>query len=148
MSNCKYLRIKSKKYKRYIYCQKDKKEITFDICKKCNHKEYKKTKEIKNKSSKLAKAERNRNSILQADSKHCFVCGATGKLDKDEVFGGSNRRTSIKWNLIYYLCRKCHSRKEVDKELRQKLHDNAREVFIEKYGEELFLKEFKKMYIK
>lgn len=147
MSNCRYLKVKSKQYEKYLYCSKSKTRINFDRCKCCKNKEYKKYKEIRNKSKKLAKAERNRISIIQNDTEKCFVCDQKVHLDKDEAFGGSNRQTSIKWNLIYYLCRICHDKKDIDKELRQKLHNHAKEVFIEKYGEELFLKEFGKNYI-
>ena len=35
---------------------------------------------------------------------------------------------------------------DIDKEIRQVLHDFARETFIKIYSEDLFLKEFKKMY--
>jgi len=144
---CIFLRKRSRKYKVIFYCKAKKKEITLRECKKCSKRAFKVNKPIKTKTKKLAKAERNRKSILQADNKRCYVCGQATHLDKDEAFGGCNRQTSIKWRLVYYLCRKCHKRKDVDKELRQKLHDNAREVFINKYGEELFLKEFGKYYI-
>lgn len=144
---CIYFKVKSHKYEKYLYCDKCKKEISFDTCKGCKYKEYKQYKKLKLKSKKLAKAERKRSSILQSDTEYCFVCNLKKDVDKDEAFGGSNRQTSIKWNLVYYLCRECHSRKDVDKELRQSLHDNARKIFIDKYSEELFLKEFGKFYI-
>lgn len=147
MSKCRYFKVKSKKYEKYLYCSNYKCKINFNDCNNCKSKEYKQQKNIRNKSKKLAKSERNRKSILQNDTERCFVCSRKVHLDKDEAFGGSNRQTSIKWNLIYYLCRMCHGKKDIDKELRQKLHNHAKEVFIEKYGEELFLKEFGKFYI-
>lgn len=67
-------------------------------------------------------------------------------MDKHEALGGSNRQKSMQWGLVYYLCRKCHSKADLDKDIKQYLHDYARNKFIEIYSEELFLKEFKKMY--
>ena len=49
--NCIHLRIRTKDYKKYIYCnhQKNKKEIKFKDCKTCKYKEFKEVKEIKRK---------------------------------------------------------------------------------------------------
>jgi uncharacterized protein YlaI len=101
---------------------------------------------IKQKSKKLAKLEKDRFSILQKNDKKCFICKRQLKLDKHEALGGSNRQKSMQWGLVYYLCRECHSKADLDKNTKQYLHDFAREIFIKNYSEELFLKEFKKMY--
>ena len=98
----------------------------------------KQTTKIKQKSSKLAKKERNRFSILQKDNTKCFVCGRQIKLDKHEAFGGSNR----------HLCRKCHQKADTDEITIDYLHDFARQKFIKKYDKEKFLKEFGKNYKK
>lgn len=102
--------------------------------------------QIKQKSSKLAKLEKDRFSILQKNDKKCFICKRQLKLDKHEALGGSNRQKSMQWGLVYFLCRECHSKADLDKNTKQYLHDFAREVFIKNYSEELFLKEFTKMY--
>lgn len=103
---------------------------------------------IKKKRNKLAQKEKKRFSILQEENGQCFVCKQYFKeLDKHEAFGGSNRQKSIEWGLVYYLCRKCHSKADIDKITRQMLHDYARKKFIEKHGEEKFLMEFKKNYL-
>ena len=103
---------------------------------------------IKQKSNKLAKKEKDRFSILQKEDGKCFVCKRKIKeLDKHEAFGGSNRQKSIEHGLVYYLCRKCHQKADLDKNTRQDLHDYAREKFIKKYSEEKFLKEFGKNYL-
>lgn len=139
-----YPRMKNKQP--YLYCKNKSKQVTYDECKNCRKREIKKNRSIKKKTNKLAKKERNRFSILQSDTTICYICQRELKLDKHEAFGGSNRQTSIKWGLVYYLCRICHEEVDVNKELRQKLHDFARETFINKYNEKLFLQEFKKMY--
>lgn len=81
--------------------------------------------QIKQKSNKLAKKERNRFSILQ-QKKECFLCGSRKELDKHEAFGGSNRQKSMEWGLVYYLCRKCHGKADLDKSTRKYLHDFAK----------------------
>lgn len=121
---------------------------SFNPCPKNTIKKEKVKTRIKQKSSKLAKLEKNRFSILQEENNKCFLCKRTfKKLDKHEAFGGSNRQKSIEWGLVYYLCRKCHSKADLDKNTRQMLHDFAREEFIKIHGKEKFLIEFKKTYI-
>ena len=110
-------------------------------------KKKEKQEKIKQKSNKLAKKEKNRFSILQKDNTKCFLCNKRVKLDKHEALGGANRQKSIEHGLIYYLCRICHQKADLDKNIRQYLHNYAREKFIKKYDEEKFLKEFGKKYI-
>lgn len=86
----------------------------------------KETTKIKQKSNKLAKKERDRFSILQEENGKCFVCGKQKKTDKHEAFGGSNRQKSMEWGLIYYLCRACHQKADVDEVTRKMLHDFAK----------------------
>lgn len=104
--------------------------------------------QIKKKSKKLAKLEKNRFSILQEENGSCFICNRQlKKLDKHEAFGGANRKKSIEYGLVYYLCRKCHQKADSDKNTRQVLHKLARKEFIKKYSKEKFLKEFGKNYL-
>lgn len=103
---------------------------------------------IKQKSKKLAKAEKNRFSILQEENGKCFICNRQlKKLDKHEALGGSNRQRSIQYGLVYYLCRKCHQKADLDKNIRNKLQNYAKKQFIKIYSKEKFLKEFGKNYI-
>lgn len=121
---------------------------SFNPCPKNTVKKEKVKTRIKQKSNKLAKKEKDRFSILQKEDGKCFVCKRTFKeLDKHEAFGGSNRQKSIEWGLVYYLCRKCHQKADLDKKTRQDLHSFAREKFVEIHSEEKFLKEFGKTYL-
>ncbi len=120
---------------------------SFNPCPKVKTEKKKEIKRIKQKSKKLTKKEKDRYSILQENETRCFLCKKQLKLDKHEAFGGSNRQKSMQWGLVYYLCRKCHSKADLDKQTKQYLHDYAREKFIKKYNEEQFLKEFGKRYI-
>lgn len=102
-----------------------------------------KTAEMKKKSKKLAKLEKERTSILQADNTKCFLCGKQGKLDKHEAFGGRNRQRSMRYKLVYYLCRLCHSKADTNKDIKEKLQSNARKVFIKKHSKKEFIEIFK-----
>lgn len=49
-------------------------------------------------------------SIMQTDHTRCFRCGATtGKLDRHEIYGASNRQKSKRLGLWVTLCRDCHN---------------------------------------
>lgn len=99
----------------------------------------KETTEIKKKSNKLAKLERQRDKDLIKKGK-CQYCGKeTKKLDPHEVYGGSNRKRSITNNFIKLLCRECHSNENIINQLRidtQKEYENkhTREEFIKIIG--------------
>lgn len=49
-------------------------------------------------------------SIVQSDTHRCYLCGkTTGKLDRHEIFGASNRRKSKAYGLWVMLCHySCH----------------------------------------
>ena len=126
INKCKYLRIRKKNYKCYGYCTKHKKEVPI-FC-KCDDIEYKilsnnhqikntvkalhntadKQKKIKQKSNKLAKKERYRFSILYADLTKCAECGCISNIEKNEVFEGAYRQTSIKLGMVVPFCQKHH----------------------------------------
>ncbi len=98
--------INLKKRKQKAFCKKLNKEITFDYCKNCDHKEYKR---MKTRSNKLAKLERNRHSVFTSDLDHCYICRRK-RNDLHEIFGGAKRLNSIKYGLVLPLCRECHER--------------------------------------
>lgn len=98
-----------------------------------------KKKSMKQRSSKLAKLERNRDKdrikLGLCDYCHHFSI----RLDPHEVYGGSNRKRSIKNGFVRNLCRKCHSDTKVIKQLRidvQKEYEktHTREEFIKIIG--------------
>jgi hypothetical protein len=149
-NNCIHLRIRSKKYNKYSYCIKNKKEITFEDCQNCKYKEYKKVKPLvaktplKQRSSKQNKLERNRYSIFTDNFDKCIECPNVKnlKVDKHEIFRGRNRLNSIKWGLVIPLCRGCHNDPEIERKWRLKGYNK----FVELHGKEKFIEVFK--YIK
>ena len=154
--NCKHFKRRSKNYKYYLYCNKLKKEIIFDNCRGCEFKEYKKYKErkpIKQRTSKQAKAEVNRFSILTDDLEHCIICGKA-PVNKHEIFYGSNRHNSIKHGLVIPLCTKEHHKGNVegihaDKELDLKWKQKGQQSFMKHYNKNVedFIEVFGKNYL-
>lgn len=102
----------------------------------------KKPKTIKKKSSKLAKLERNRYSIITYNLDICYVCKKHKKDHLDEVFGGRNRQTSMKYGLVIPICFKCHRKLTDNPLLKKEIQEEAKQKFIKKYSEEKFIKEF------
>lgn len=94
--------------------------------------EKKKQKKIKQKSSKLAKLERNRYSIITYNLDICYICKSHKKDHLDEVFGGRNRQTSMKYGLVIPICFKCH-RILTDNPLKKKaIQEEAKKDFYKK----------------
>lgn len=74
--------------------------------------------QMKKKSKKLAKLERQRDKEI-VKSGICEFCGKFSKrLDPHEVYGGSNRKRSIKHKFVKLLCRECHSNENIINQLR------------------------------
>lgn len=93
---CKNLKYKTKKGRKFLYCNLLKKEITFDNCKECTNKEYKKAKctinrkncakndfpvkgkTIKGKKHKLTKATeipmKVKTVVWERDNHRCIYC--------------------------------------------------------------------------
>lgn len=134
--NCTFFKRRSKNYKYYFYCTKLKKEITFDDCKGCDFKEYKKnvSKSKKNgfpeeKSPKTGKKGKiNGKSRKKAPKKRltvsketydivynesqgrCGLCSATDNLQLHHINGRGKFLTDDPNNCIM-LCMDCHHNK-------------------------------------
>lgn len=104
--------------------------------------EKKKYKAIKKKSNKLAKLERNRFSIITYNLDICYVCKKHRRDHLDEVFGGRNRQTSMKYGLVIPICFLCHRKLTDNPLLKKELQEEAKQIFIKKYSEEKFIEEF------
>ena len=163
--NCKYLK---QKLNRKLYCKKIKKEIKISNCSNCIYKEYNCTKYKDNcanknnknklstmivqKSKKLAKLERNRESILTDDLEHCIICGKS-PVNKHEIFYGKNRLKSIKYGLVIPLCTAEHHNQvgkkgiHFDSKLCKEWHIKGQKKFNEVYPELDFVEIFKRNYL-
>lgn len=141
---CKYLLKRQRKYKPYFYCKILKKEIILPCDKNCLKRNLVANRPIKNKSNKQKQLEQKRYSIITNNFNKCYYCGKEGKMDLHEVFGGSNRKRSIKYGLVVPLCRICHGNENIITYLRiaiQKLYEKT-------HSREEFIKIFGKSYIK
>lgn len=144
---CIHLRVRTKDYKKYVYCKQKKKEINFKDCRTCKYKEFKQVKELKKKSNKLKKLEAKRFSILTDNMQVCYICNKARKEDLHEIFEGSNRQTCMKWGLVIPICRKCHDEWKTNKEIKETVRKEAKEKFYKLYSKEKFLEVFGKFYI-
>ncbi len=153
-NKCIYLK---QKFNKKLECKKDKNRIPFKDCKECPFKKYKESNnsnstKLKTKSSKLAKLERERESLFTEDLKHCIICGRS-PVNKHEVFGGRNRLNSIKYKLVIPLCT-CEHHDQVncrgihfDKKLRDEWHKKGQALFQETYPDLDFQEIFKINYL-
>lgn len=137
--NCIYLTQRTKKYKPYFFCRLHKQQIALDKCKSCLKRKYKEIRAIKKKTNKLAKLERQRDKNLIKVG-ICECCGKySERLDPHEVYGGSNRKRSIKYKFVKLICPECHSSENKIIQLRidtQKEYEktHTREEFIKLIG--------------
>ena len=141
INKCRYLRIRSKKHIKYQVCLKHRLEeqINDNLCYMCSDKEYRKPKTIKKVSKKQLNFEKNRFSVFTKDLIHCIENNKhIGHIDKHEIFDGKNRLKSIKYGLVIPLCRTCHQ----DSDIKKKWQIIGKKWFIEKYNNDLFIKEF------
>lgn len=102
--------------------------------------------QIKKKSSRLAKLEKNRFSIITKDLEHCYLCG-NKKQELHELIEGKNRQASMKYGLVIPICRKCHILVTNDRTLQEKLHKVAQKEFKKHYKTENFVQIFRKNYL-
>lgn len=112
---------------------------SFNPVPKSERKAKEKVTELKKKSNKLIKIERKRDKKLIKEGKCDYCHKYFEHLDPHEIYGGSNRKRSIKNGFIKLLCRKCHSNEEVLLQLKidfqkefEKTH--TREEFIRLIG--------------
>jgi hypothetical protein len=100
---------------------------------------------MKKKSSKLAKLERNRFSILTNNLDYCIICGKT-KQDLNEIYPGRNRQNSMKYGLVIPMCRSCHTKYTNDRNMQLYWMKLGQEKFEEMYEED-FISIFKRNYL-
>lgn len=106
----------------------------------------KKSNGMKSKSSKLAKLEKNRFSIVTKSLEYCYLCG-NKKDDLHELIEGKNRQASMKYGLVIPICRKCHEIVTNDKTLQDYLHKVAQKEFKKHYKTENFMQIFGENYL-
>jgi hypothetical protein len=100
---------------------------------------------MKKKTSRLAKLERDRFSIITYDLTTCIECGKP-KQDLNEIFPGRNRQNSMKYGLVIPMCRSCHIKYTNDRNMQLKWMKIGQKAFEKTYDLE-FLDIFKRNYL-
>lgn len=98
------------------------------------------------KTSKTLKLERNRYSILTDNLSKCFICGRP-KEDIHEIYGGGNRKMSMRNGFCVPLCRQCHQLATLNYGLNMRLKMICQEKFEENGTREQFLSIIHKSYL-
>lgn len=102
---------------------------------------------MKNKSSELAKLERNRFSVFTDDLSTCYLCGRK-KDDLHEIYAGSNRQNSMRYGFVLPLCRECHYLNQNNPFFNEYWRKQGQEYFECEIGtREEFLRVFKRNYL-
>ena len=148
MSNCLHLK---QKVNKKLYCKKLKSDIMISECSNCKYKEYSiksNSTKLKKRTSKHARLERNRFSILTNDLDHCVICSSK-KDHLHEVFFGRNRANSIKYGCVIPLCSTHHTEMHRNKEWQDYWHIVAQKRFMEYYHKSVdeFIEIFKINYL-
>lgn len=151
MNNLKCLKQGFNKY----VCKYNNKVIELSKCKNCPYKEYKDINQyklknntsLKQKSSKLAKLERERFSLFTDDLEHCYFCGRK-KDNIHEVIFGKNRINSIKYGLTLPLCTEHHRIMHEDTVLIKEYKKKGQAVFQQTYPNLMFENIFRENYLK
>lgn len=144
---CKYHRIRSKKYQYYGYCTKFKKEVSL-YCKECKGNiEYKEHRTLKSRTNRQAKREKERFSIIYRDLTKCCNCGSKIGIEKNEVFEGSYRQTSIRYGMVCPFCETCHSQFHNDIMFNLFYKVMFEKEFLKTHSKEEFIKIFGQDYI-
>ena len=148
MNKCVYLRTRQKNKQIYYYCTKMRENVQKCCYIGCLEKEYKKYKQLKQKSNKQKQIESKRFSILQENKNKCYFCDKRA-VDTHELIKGRNRKKCIKWGLVVYLCRECHRKTEEDIEFYKETRKLAQLKWKEYYrkGDEEFINEFGRNYL-
>ena len=127
---CINFSVKSKKYKKYLYCRFQKKEIIFDDCKHCEYKQYKEVKKIKGKKHKQTKKteipKKVKMTVWNRDQHKCIFCGklVTWNFANAHFIPRSAGGLGIEEN-IFTACEDCH--REQDNGMNTKLYTDKAE---------------------
>ena len=148
MNKCVYLRIRQKNRQIYYYCANKRENVQKCCYIGCLEKEYKKYKQLKQKSDKQKSLEEDRFSILQNNLNKCYFCNSTA-TDWHELLKGRNRKKCIKWGLCIKICRGCHFKTEEDSSFYKETKKLAQIKWKEHYckSNEEFINEFGRNYL-
>lgn len=139
--NCKYLKVRSKNYKKFFYCSLNKCEVDANCCYCCKSKEYKEQKQLKRtplkktttKKSKMAKAceisATTKRIVWERDYHRCIFCGIAVSISCAccHFIPRSQGGLGIEQN-IFTACPDCH--REQDNGMNSKKYDAIAEKYL------------------
>lgn len=131
--SCVNLKIRSKAYKKYFYCQQLKKTIQVEDCHNCDFKQYKKIKTIKGKKHKRTKhtdiSKAVKIAVWNRDKHKCIFCGKLlpWNYANAHFIPRSAGGLGIEEN-IFTACENCHF--EQDNGLNSKLYTDKVEIYL------------------
>ena len=102
---------------------------------------------LKQKTSKLAKLERNRFSLFSDNKNKCYFCPSTYNLTWHEIFRGRNRSNSMKYGLCLRICLSCHKKYQENKVFNDEWHKKGQAMFIKTYPDLVFEDIFRENYL-
>lgn len=144
--NCKYLKVKQKKGRKFAYCALLEKEIQLTLCKYCDTKMFREIKPYLLKK-KPNKSEKHRHSIIYQDLTKCAICPQKRDIEINEVYEGSFRQRSIDNGMCIPLCHNCHSRFHNDSEFNLDIKVKFEKEYLKTHSTEDFIKLFGQDYI-
>ena len=149
--NCKNLKIRTLKGRKYAYCIKYKKVVDFNCkCSQIEYKKYKSLSKSKTPMKKVSKSrstlEKNRFSIIYQDINKCCVCGLN-KVEINEVFEGRNRFNSMKYGMCCPFCKNHHDQFHNDIEFNHYFKRLFQSKYEESHTRKEFLEIFRKNYL-
>lgn len=103
--------------------------------------------QIKKRTYKQVKKEKERYSIIYDDNSKCCYCGSkNGHIDTNEVFSGAYRSLSIKFGACNYYCRECHTRYDIDRLFNLQEKVKFQKELVKLYGYDWFINTFRQDY--
>lgn len=159
--NCIYLK---QNFNRKLECKKDKNRMPYKDCTNCPYKEYKlnnsqikklcrssvkslqTTAEMKRKSNKLAKLEKNRFSLFTDNMNKCYFCNKP-KDHIHEIIYGKNRINSMKYGITLPLCEEHHRMMHNNINLTREYRKKGQVLFQETYPDLDFIDIFKENFL-
>ena len=108
MNKCLYLKQRSKKGIKYLYCSKNRTEVNYGDCRTCLDKEYKKHTPIKKvRKTKESVSKETYNIVFGRDNGMCALCFTKQNLHLHHINGRGKNKTDNPDNCIM-LCANCH----------------------------------------
>ncbi len=99
MNKCLYLRQRTKKGIKYLYCTKQRLKVCLNECRECIHKEYKKIKPIKKVSNKkIVVSKETYDKVFERDKGQCRICG----LKDGEFIKEKETYVKLEYHHIYF----------------------------------------------